>query len=324
MVKETISVIVPVYNVERYLEKCLESLLAQTYPYLEIVLVDDGSTDSSLKICERYSETDSRIKVIHKKNGGAASARNLGLSAAGGEYIAFVDSDDYLEPDAYEFMISEMKNNHADVVCGEIIQVYKDHRQILMSQKNLICSAEEYLVEFTRDWTCGMLLNKLFKRVLFDGIYFKEGRVIDDEFFTYRGIMNADKILTASKPVYNYRMRKNSAMNNESHMEQIVLDRLEFLKMRREDVTGRYPQLRDIYNHNYADSILYLIHDPYISKYSIRKAKDQIKEFLKEKKLSGIPLHMRVILLKTYLTGESRLLNMRRHITKTDLDNYFD
>lgn len=120
MIAETISVIVPVYNAEKYLDRCVESIVAQTYKNLEIILVDDGSTDNSPAICDAWAKKDSRIRVIHKKNGGVSSARNAGLDACTGDYIGFADADDWMEPDMYEVLIGNAKdivrtNHRADI-----------------------------------------------------------------------------------------------------------------------------------------------------------------------------------------------------------------
>ena len=116
--KPMISVIVPVYNVESYLARCVDSILTQTYQNLEVILVDDGSKDNSGVICDDYARRDSRVNVIHKENGGLSSARNAGIEAAGGEYLAFVDSDDWIEPDAYERLLSAMQKHAAKLVVG--------------------------------------------------------------------------------------------------------------------------------------------------------------------------------------------------------------
>ena len=124
---QTISVIVPVYNVSQYLPDCIENICAQTYSNLEIILIDDGSTDNSGILCDEYAKKDSRIKVIHQTNSGAASAKNAGLRAVTGEYLAFVDSDDYLELDAYEFMINKMQKHNVDIVRCGFQYVFVDH-----------------------------------------------------------------------------------------------------------------------------------------------------------------------------------------------------
>ena len=121
-----ISVIVPVYNVENYLPRCLDSIINQTYTNLEILLVDDGATDNSGKLCDEYAQKDNRIRVFHKENGGVSSARNMGLDNATGEYIAFVDSDDYIDKCMYEIMLNSSVQNNADiVVCGYLSQSIK-------------------------------------------------------------------------------------------------------------------------------------------------------------------------------------------------------
>ena len=145
--KGVISVIVPIYGVERYLEECIESILSQTYPALEVILVDDGSPDRCGEICDRYAQRDDRIIVIHQKNAGAAAARNAALRIASGEYIGFVDGDDYLEPDAYEKMLEAMLAHRADIVHGSIRFVYVNGTELpLDSRERLTFSAPEYLL----------------------------------------------------------------------------------------------------------------------------------------------------------------------------------
>lgn len=124
--KALITVIVPVYNVEKYLDNCVNSLVNQTYKNLEIILVDDGSSDKSPQICDKWKQQDSRIKVIHKENGGASSARNAGLDAAVGDYIGFVDSDDYIDFDMYEIMLKQIMDNHADAASCAIVRENPD------------------------------------------------------------------------------------------------------------------------------------------------------------------------------------------------------
>lgn len=128
-----VSVIIPVYKAEKYLEKCVRSVLNQTFHDLEVILVDDGSPDSSGQICEEYAKKDSRIKVIHQKNAGVAVARNVGLDLAAGEYITFVDSDDYIRPQMYEEMLKCAQNNHCDLVMCDCMKVYSDGRKVMYS-----------------------------------------------------------------------------------------------------------------------------------------------------------------------------------------------
>ena len=171
--KDVISVIVPVYNVAAYLPECLDSILSQDYDKLEVILIDDGSTDDSGAICDDYARRDSRIRVIHQKNGGAAAAKNAGLRAATGEYLSFADSDDFLEPGAYAYMLALLKENDADIVrCAFQNRFRTRTEQWLAGEDRCVMEGKTFLVRFTTDWTCGLLWNKLYKRALFDGIFF--------------------------------------------------------------------------------------------------------------------------------------------------------
>lgn len=314
---DIISVIIPVYNVHKYLPKCLESIISQTYKDLEIIIVDDGSMDDSRKICEQYAASDDRIRLIHKENGGAASARNVGLSIATGEYLAFVDSDDFLEIDAYEFMIKKLKKSNADVIQCCLRNVYKDyHKDIIQMEKEYDFAVEEYLKRFTVDWTCGLATDKLFRRELFDGIYYAEGHKIDDEFFTYRGILNAKKIIYYPKIVYNYRQRSSSVMLSKSSGKKIVFDKLEYLKIRRKDIIERFSDLANVFDNHYANMLISMLKEPYLTEESLQKTKEQIKEFLLEEKKIEIGLKMKLQLIRVLWIKNKKLLD-----TKLEMHN---
>ena len=178
--KDKISVIVPVYNVEKYLSKCIDSILSQTYKNLEIILVDDGSPDSSPKICDKYKERDNRIKVIHKKNGGLASARNAGMDIATGKYIGFVDSDDMIAEDMYEVLLENMIKSNAEIaVC------YKtDILENLQTGKGIV--EELNKTQALKKMVLGIefgshACDKLFKReILVSDIRFPEGKTYEE------------------------------------------------------------------------------------------------------------------------------------------------
>ena len=207
-----ISVIVPIYNVEKYLTKCIESIINQTYKNLEIILVDDGSPDKSPIICDEYAKKDNRIKVIHKKNGGLSDARNYGMSLATGEYISFIDSDDYIDEEMYEKMIFELINNDSDIVSCAINNVYSDRVESSyieervydteLALKNLILG---------RDLN-QTVWNKLYKKDVINGILFEKGKINEDDFWTYQVFANSKKIITLNKPLYNYIHRESSIM----------------------------------------------------------------------------------------------------------------
>lgn len=282
--KDTISVIVPVYNVADYLPACLDSLLAQTHQALEIILIDDGSTDHSGKICDEYAAKDSRIHVIHQKNGGAANAKNAGLRIATGEYLAFVDSDDWLEPDAYTYMLEQLDQNSADVIQCNFRNVYTDHSEDRITTSTLQkYTADEYLLRYTTDWTSGLLWDKLYRRVLFADIFFEEGHKIDDEFFTYRGIMNAKTLLLAPKIIYNYRQRQSSVTLNPNHGRQFIDDKLDYLPVRRQRIIARFPGLRRAFDLHFLNMLLLLARDPFATPESLEREKKLLKEYFREK-----------------------------------------
>ncbi len=208
--KDKISVIVPVYNVEKYLSKCIDSILSQTYKNLEIILVDDGSPDSSPKICDKYKERDNRIKVIHKKNGGLASARNAGMDIATGKYIGFVDSDDMIAEDMYEVLLENMIKSNAEIaVC------YKtDILENLQTGKGIV--EELNKTQALKKMVLGIefgshACDKLFKReILVSDIRFPEGKTYEDLYTIYQWINNSNRIVLCKSNKYYYRLNLES------------------------------------------------------------------------------------------------------------------
>ena len=325
--EKLISVIVPIYNVEKYLPECIESILNQSYRYLEVILIDDGSTDQSGIICDKYSEQDSRVKVIHQKNGGAANAKNAGLMAATGTYLAFVDGDDYLETDAFSYMVRLLEERYADVVQACFRKVYRNRHSnnVCATEKILEFSPENYIRKYTTDWTCGLLWDKLYKRKLYENIFFEEGHKIDDEFFTYQGIMRAKKIVYCPTVVYNYRQRKSSVMYTESSQQKIVLDKLEYLDKRRRAVISNFPELKQIFNEHYLNMLLSLSQDPYLTSQSIREIKKLLNEFFQERDSCRIPLGLKFELWKLQYSSEKKLLKSVRCSQKEfSTEDYFE
>ncbi len=296
-----ISVIIPIYNVTAYLPQCLDSVLSQSYSNLQVILIDDGSTDSSGAICDEYAERDSRIVVIHQKNGGAAAAKNAGLRVATGKYLSFVDSDDYLEPDAYAHMVAQLEDTKADVFQCAFCDVFPDKtvsHVVEGEQTEFTCV--QYLEQFTKDWTCGLLWDKLYVRSLFDGISFEEGHKIDDEYFTYRGIMNARKIVRDNFVVYNYRKRRSSVMYSPESGKQIVKDRVDYLSKRRVNVIARFPELRQIFDRHFVEMMVILSRDPLSTKESNAMVKQQLRAYFSEKNHTPIDVRLWPALLQLW------------------------
>lgn len=257
--EKKVSIIVPVYNVSQYISKCLDSLINQTYTNLEIILIDDDSTDNSLEICKKYEKLDSRVFVFHKTNGGAASARNVGLDNCHGDYITFVDSDDYVESNYVEKLLFILEKHNADISVCSFFYEYTNSKKINNYDSDIIEYDDiGFIKRFLDDWTCGLIWNKLFKSELLEGIRFKEGHKIDDEFFTYRLIMKSDKIVLFNLPLYHYVWRETSVMNNVNNKELLIMDRLSYLNERYLTISKKYPQLKQIYFENYIDNLLRL------------------------------------------------------------------
>lgn len=321
-----ISVIVPVYNVEKYLKRCLESIISQTYKELEIILINDGSTDGSGEICDYYEQKDSRVIVLHQENRGAASAKNAGLHIATGKYITFVDSDDYLEKDAYEFMQKKLEEKKVDVIHCAFRDVYKEHfedRVFVAEEKEF--DVISYLKRFTVDWTCSLLWNKMYRREIFNGIYFEEGHKIDDEFFVYQGILNAEKILYIPKIIYNYRRRKSGIMMSEESKEKIILDKIDFINQRREKIIAKYPELKEDFDKQYLEFLLALSKDISIAEDNLKTIKKLFVAYAKEKEKVKIPISLCIQICKLQCTNNKKIIKKNgKRIQNRNLDIFFD
>jgi Glycosyltransferases involved in cell wall biogenesis len=210
-----VSVIVPVYNVSGYLRKCIDSICNSVYRELEIILVDDGSTDESGKICDKYEDLDERIKVIHKSNGGLSSARNVGMKAASGSYICFVDSDDYISKDMIQILLDKAVNTDADVVQCGFDRVDESGRiKSLMKVDEWVISGDEIsLAYYTQCKSIPVIVwNKLFKKGLIDTVQFVEGRNNEDNMFGVDILPKVKIWASVDKILYHYLIRKNSIM----------------------------------------------------------------------------------------------------------------
>lgn len=211
----TVSVIIPVYNCEAYLAACLDSVLGQSYQKLEIILIDDGSTDSSGAICDRYATADSRIRVVHQKNQGASAARNAGLELATGELITFVDSDDTVRPEIYDFLVSLTQTYEADIAHCGYRKMHFDGTFQDVEGTDLLLEQDSWeacrcLLE-GRHFTGG-LWNKLYRRELFDGIRFDPSlKINEDVLLNVQLFLKAKKLVFQDKPLYCYYERTQSA-----------------------------------------------------------------------------------------------------------------
>jgi len=232
MNKDLISIIVPVYNVEKFLSQCIESIINQTYHNLEIILINDGSTDDSGKICDEYAMKDKRIKVIHQENSGVSNARNRGLDVASGEYIAFVDADDWIAEDMYEYMLKKAKKSNAEIVkCLQTI-VYSNQN----IQDNLI--QNEILIDMKKDRTrmiSQVIVNgkmpsfslMLIKKDVIDNLRFDTELIIgEDLLFVMNLYLSVHSMIWCDKYFYYYRIHENSATNSAEKNKKMLLNLL--------------------------------------------------------------------------------------------------
>lgn len=233
-----VSIIVPIYKVEPYLQRCLDSIVNQTYTNLEIILVDDGSPDGCPQICDEYATRDKRIVVIHKENGGLSSARNAGLDVCKGEYISFVDSDDWVEKNYIESLLYIAIKENADITIGENfisrnknISINKSYNtKVYISKDAIFHLLKNNHIAFTVSW------GKLYKRELFSSLRFPIGKYHEDEFTTYILFYNSKKIAYTSEILYYYDQRAGSIVSTRHPWD--VLEYLEqryiFFKEKRE------------------------------------------------------------------------------------------
>lgn len=219
MCEDLISIIVPVYNVEEFLNQCIKSVLDQSYKKLEIILVDDGSTDQSGKICDRYQMMDARIKVIHKENGGLSDARNTGLRLAKGKYYSFIDSDDYISSEMIQTMFDSLKRNQCDIaVCnmirfGDVVDSVKFYYP---AEREQVLAGTERFQTLNQPSVC----NKLFCSELFNNIKFPKGKYYEDTYVYHELLYQAKKIVLTGKDSYWYRARPDSIVGRKQYTNQ--------------------------------------------------------------------------------------------------------
>ena len=232
MKNDLISVIVPVYNMEKYLERCVDSILCQTYKELEIILVDDGSTDASPGMCDEYAKKDARIKVVHKENGGLSDARNAGLGVAVGDYIGYVDSDDWIEDDMYERMYKACVENGAQLCACRYFCEFADRTLSGGSGRAIPLLREELLKIYIGGHDDYIIYNsvwsKLFKRELVDGVKFPKGRNSEDIMYTTRAFCTLKRAVYIDTCLYHYVIDREGSIMNVSRGERMFNDEIPF------------------------------------------------------------------------------------------------
>lgn len=244
MENDLISIVVPIYKVEKYLEQCIRSIINQTYQNIEIILVDDGSPDNCGKMCDDYATKDGRIKVIHKQNGGLSDARNHGIEAATGKYITFVDSDDYIDEKYIEELHNAIKTNNVKVSQCGILHV-NDEKQILKKSGHLekqLLSGKQMLKDLYKDHGTENIVvwNKMYDIQLFKNIRYPVGKIHEDEFTIYKIFYDVENVAILNKYYYNYRQNENSITGKKFNIKRLdkieaYEQRLEFFKQKNEN-----------------------------------------------------------------------------------------
>lgn len=238
---DLISVIVPVYNTQIYLSRCIESILSQSYGNIEVILIDDGSTDNSGSICDEYAQKDDRIIVIHKKNQGLSSARNQGINRSIGKYICFVDSDDWINERYIELLYKAIIETNADLAICNFEYVYdvrkgvKEKKVVALQKK--ICTGKEALRELMGErCVCYVVAwNKMYKKELWKNLYYPKGFIHEDEAVVHRILARSTRVVCIEEELYYYRQVQGSIMNagrNVKHMDKYtaLADRIVFLR----------------------------------------------------------------------------------------------
>ncbi len=241
MLSEMVSIIIPVYNVINYLDCCVQSVLKQSYADLEIILVDDGSTDGSSQICDHWAEKDPRVQVIHKENGGLSSARNAGIESAIGEYLAFVDSDDYISPEMIQKLHEALKANNAEISVCSFLHVDEQGTPIEGMNHNLsltdkVFSGKEavsFLQLGQKGYRFEYAWNKLYSTALFSDRRFPEGKLCEDAFLSHRLLGESQRVACIHDICYYYRQRGGSIMHSGSpyvylHQAEARVDRMQY------------------------------------------------------------------------------------------------
>lgn len=254
-----ISVIVPVYKVEAYLDRCVQSIVNQSYRNLEIILVDDGSPDRCPEMCESWAKKDPRIRVIHKKNGGLSDARNAGMAVATGAYIAFLDSDDWIQPNMYELLLQRIKEDHSDISACGVEMFWEDGSRepcmltpagthVLNHKQAMSAILQESLLKQP-------VWYKLYRADLIRDLLFPVGKYHEDAFWSYLAIARANRVSVFDAPCYHYAQRKGSIMGESYSLRR--LDSLEAKELQLQYMKEHLPEFISLSHENLLSSCLY-------------------------------------------------------------------
>ena len=283
-----VSIIVPVYKVEDYLAECVNSMIAQTYRDIEIILVDDGSPDRCPEMCDEFAEQDNRIRVVHKENGGLSSARNAGIKVAMGELIAFVDSDDYVDDRFIETLVKALHDTEADIAAVNIVE-FSDKaplKQITHADGYKELTQKQAFMEIQHNGSIkSVVWNKIYRTKLVKSILFEEGRLHEDEFFTTRMLQQVNRIAFIEDGLYFYRQREGSIMS--SFNSKLIIDGLDANMERASFLYNAYP---DLYLDDYLNICLYCLNCYELGSFcATDDSRDALNKLLQARKGISLP-----------------------------------
>jgi len=313
---ELISVIVPVYNVEKYLSRCLDSIINQTYKNLDIILIDDGSTDKSALICQEYKNIDKRIKVIHQENRGLSGARNTGIDNAEGDYYVFIDSDDEILPEMIETLYAISKETNADIsICH--MHYVKENEEIKRNNKCqpiILVDENKFNLIYTNWMLAVVQWNKLFKKEIFNDLRFPEGMYHEDEFIIHHEFALAKIVAYTNEKLYIYYQHDESIVRTPSakkkyHVMLAYKDRLDYCENNNllNTAVSTYVRFKSFYNETINDIDKYNDKNEYLDKFKEmknyldnkrNKYKKNILLYIIKQKIHNLPLYLKQLLLK--------------------------
>lgn len=306
-----ISIIIPIYKVEKYIDRCVKSVIDQTYKNLEIILIDDGSPDNCPVICDEWAQRDCRIKVIHKKNGGLSDARNAGIKIASGELIGFVDGDDWISEDMYQLLYENMNRNGSDIsACGvKIVWNNETNYKLLTPPGECVLSRREGMEAIIRESKLKQpVWYKLYKIDVVRGVLFPINKYHEDVFWSYQVIGKADKISVFDTPCYYYFQRENSIMGTSYSLKR--LDSLEAKLQRQKYIEKNFPELEELATVDLWFSSLYSMQQSlqFLSpkEYEIARKKIELiaENIFLKKCLKQLPIKQKIWLLLSKISFE--------------------
>lgn len=312
-----ISIIVPIYKVEAYLPRCIESLINQDYKEIEIILVEDGSPDNCAQICDRYAKKDTRIKVIHKANGGLSSARNAGLDVTVGEYIMFVDSDDYVAPNFCSYALNKAQSTDSDIVVfghKELYPSYSVAVNIEPTQEIKLAKLDALLV-LINGRINSYAWNKIYRSSLFENIRYPVGRLYEDIGTTYLLFDKAKSIFISSKITYYYQQRDDSILGKKMTAKDAI-DWYDMVKQRHEYIASKYPKIVSQIANSDVLSTMYCLTNLYCF-LGYKQKKQEMEQFVID--LSVYPIHSKSLYIRLLLFSPMffrMLQSLKRQIKK--------